>query len=750
MLQTHTEEPEAEADSIPIHTPAAGVIQTKLAINEPGDSYEQDADRMAEQVMSAPEPQLRRACPCGGGCPKCRTEQSGRAHESLQTKRVQAGDAGQTAAPPIVGELLRSPGQPLDAATRSFMEPRFGYDFSRVRVHTGAVAEESARDVNAHAYTVGHNVVFGAGRFAPETHAGRLLIAHELTHVVQQSGMDGIRVGESDKKRGQSNSLASPSFDPSSLKSGVALQRAPIRRPDIKPIPALAPLEVVAREVAELVLKNYSDKGIAAGPVLTAVRDTATGKIYIGLNSGIPPNITDVVAQAIAAQQGRIDRGEVIVLRTDPLAKGGHSEANAVDQAVNAREALLNRKVTEVDLRTFELHNIWLKGTDRKFTAAARCEHCARITRSVSVTSGVFFAEGGVSGEIKPLPGGRVRIPRVGPGGATGSIEGEITVADKPVKLPTPAPPATATPTKTTAKTGGQARTPAPEPESSTDVHGGSPIRKPTSRAGIDPATVAPAVNAVADLLSRIFGPYLFPEAEENYKKRLQELQNKLQPTIDVRINELLKMETTRIAELGSRGNELFITVKIAVWEQHSDVQGVPANLVNLLLEDMKLGTENINEKELSHSLGDAARCTEIGHCKSFQIYSIPVSSAIQKEAVRRLQGVGAFDLKQFNHLADSLKASSDRVRLSGVLNIYKLVKDNGLLHGPAIRQLIPVLRDEEETLRAAATVVLQSLDATEAIPFIRQALAETNDRGLKEIIQKSLDKLDRLQKGSK
>ena len=98
-------------------------------------------------------------------------------------------------APAIVHEVLRSPGQPLDAATRTFFEPRFGRDFSQVRVHAGAAAEQSARDVNAHAYTVGHNIVFGAGRFAPGTNEGRRLIAHELTHVMQQerSGVAAIQ-----------------------------------------------------------------------------------------------------------------------------------------------------------------------------------------------------------------------------------------------------------------------------------------------------------------------------------------------------------------------------------------------------------------------------------------------------------------------------------------------------------------------------------------------------------------------------
>ncbi len=138
-----------------------------------------------------PQPQLQRACPCGGGCPKCQTEQPGREHESLQRKRVQASDTGQIAAPPVVQEVLRSPGQPLDPATRAFMEPRFGHGFSRVRVHSGPAAEQSARDVNAHAYTMGHDIVLGAGRFASATNEGRRLLAHELTHVVQQGGVQG-------------------------------------------------------------------------------------------------------------------------------------------------------------------------------------------------------------------------------------------------------------------------------------------------------------------------------------------------------------------------------------------------------------------------------------------------------------------------------------------------------------------------------------------------------------------------------
>ncbi len=93
--------------------------------------------------------------------------------------------------PPVVHEVLHSLGQPLDAATRTFMELRLGHDFSRVRVHTDTKAAESARAVDAQAYTVGQDVVFGARLYAPETNAGRRLLAHELTHTVQQARVPG-------------------------------------------------------------------------------------------------------------------------------------------------------------------------------------------------------------------------------------------------------------------------------------------------------------------------------------------------------------------------------------------------------------------------------------------------------------------------------------------------------------------------------------------------------------------------------
>jgi hypothetical protein len=144
-------------------------LQTKLTVNEPGDRYEREADRVADQVMAAP------AHPGVSGTPQ-------------HIQRFSGQSPGQMgAAPASVGKVLASPGRPLEPALRQDMEQRFGYDFSTVRVHADAKAAASARAVNALGYTVGSSIIFDVGQYAPHTSAGQKLLAHELTHVVQQS-----------------------------------------------------------------------------------------------------------------------------------------------------------------------------------------------------------------------------------------------------------------------------------------------------------------------------------------------------------------------------------------------------------------------------------------------------------------------------------------------------------------------------------------------------------------------------------
>ena len=187
-LQRSSVEPRFGHDfsRVQVHDAAPTTIQTKLTIGQPNDRYEREADRVAEQVIRMQEPaavsfttpHIQRACP------ECEEKE-----ELLQTKEISGQNAETT--PDLESRIndIKGGGQPLSESERAFYEPRFGYDFSQVRVHTGTQAAEAAREVNARAFTMGRNLVFGGGQYAPGTTRGRRLLAHELTHVLQQSAV---------------------------------------------------------------------------------------------------------------------------------------------------------------------------------------------------------------------------------------------------------------------------------------------------------------------------------------------------------------------------------------------------------------------------------------------------------------------------------------------------------------------------------------------------------------------------------
>ncbi len=152
-------------------------LQRKLTIGASNDPLEREADRVADQVMAA------QASSAVSDTPLRIQRYAGQATEHVGS------------VPASVDSVLTGSGRPLEPALRQDMEQRFGHDFSQVRVHSGAAAERSAREVNAKAYTVGQDIVFGAGQLAPGTHGGRRLLAHELTHVVQQNQFSALKSG---------------------------------------------------------------------------------------------------------------------------------------------------------------------------------------------------------------------------------------------------------------------------------------------------------------------------------------------------------------------------------------------------------------------------------------------------------------------------------------------------------------------------------------------------------------------------
>jgi hypothetical protein len=241
LLQSQMENRHAGDSVLTITHAGLGGIQPKLEVSYPQDKYEQEADRVADQVMRMQKPgasaqalttdrnpatQVQRKCiGCEEEASRAGTEgdvegqataididmpipgvtleeessvpvstpNSGSwiqrmcAEGQKEIDLPAKGTPGQTVVNSSAVQDFPGGGRPLDASVRAFFEPRFGQAFDQVRVHTDVRATESARAVNALAYTRGRDIVFGAGQYAPETMAGRRLLAHELTHVMQQN-----------------------------------------------------------------------------------------------------------------------------------------------------------------------------------------------------------------------------------------------------------------------------------------------------------------------------------------------------------------------------------------------------------------------------------------------------------------------------------------------------------------------------------------------------------------------------------
>jgi len=164
-------------------------LQAKLTVGSVNDALEQEADAAADRVMSIAEPQISLAAPpmLSRKCQHCEEEEE---EEKGALQRKTSGDgAAAVQASPIVDAVLSSPGRPLDTAAQAFMGNRFAADFSGVRIHTDTRAAQSADEVGALAYTVGSDIVFGAGQFDPGSFTGRHLLAHELAHTLQQGDL---------------------------------------------------------------------------------------------------------------------------------------------------------------------------------------------------------------------------------------------------------------------------------------------------------------------------------------------------------------------------------------------------------------------------------------------------------------------------------------------------------------------------------------------------------------------------------
>jgi Zn-dependent peptidase ImmA (M78 family) len=185
-------------------------IQPKLTVGQPNDIYEQEADCVAERIMSMPEPvvkhqeneeeeeQIRTKKEAGEGISLVQRQTEKKSiiqrqeDEPEEEGQIQAkvGKSDSTKVNPAIESSinsLRDRGQPLTESLKNYFEPRFGYDFNRVKIHSGNLASETAKSINACAFTVGNDIVLNSDDYSLDTGNGKKLLAHELVHIIQQN-----------------------------------------------------------------------------------------------------------------------------------------------------------------------------------------------------------------------------------------------------------------------------------------------------------------------------------------------------------------------------------------------------------------------------------------------------------------------------------------------------------------------------------------------------------------------------------
>ena len=291
-------------------------VQPKLTIGSPGDPYEQEADQVSQRVMRMAEPGVQR---------KRVTR------EAIQTKQVAGkGDA----VSPGVESRIRSlrGGEPLPQAARAFFEPRFGYDFSAVRVHTGATADDLNRTLSAHAFATGQNIVFRQGEYTPDSHAGKELLAHELTHVIQQ----GVAVQSSVARCSaalepdDSDAIRSARDDAGSkIESAVPSVQADLAIEPPNPTADAAPL--TDAQVQEAIRYNTLKMRAADAALIGTLRTV------LGIPAD-PPSIDEDFVNAVArwqasnnlTQDGKLGPGTAAPLFKELKAEGLGAESTAL------------------------------------------------------------------------------------------------------------------------------------------------------------------------------------------------------------------------------------------------------------------------------------------------------------------------------------------------------------------------------------------------------------------------------------
>ncbi len=300
---------------------------------------------------------LQRKCACGqhtiagDECEECRQKREG------MMQRAAVSSAPVNTVPPLVLDVLNSSGQLLDAGTREFMEPRFGHDFSQVRVHTDTKAVESAQAVNALAYTVGRDVVFGTGQYTPGTSEGSKLLAHELTHVVQQNfGKSGLPTtleitnpGDAAENEAQATAnvvMQGQVYTPKLNETTEIARQAPDAGVSTSPPDAAIPSATAKCDLPTPEICSSYEEWLNTFPKSTGTADK-------NITSNMPKDLGDLIGGKLGASGNKPDCADVaFLLRHYYLKAKGQSLSFKVGPTAKTAETFkLGKGVTDKEMR---------------------------------------------------------------------------------------------------------------------------------------------------------------------------------------------------------------------------------------------------------------------------------------------------------------------------------------------------------------------------------------------------------------
>ena len=563
------------------------LLQTTLRVGAANDRYEQEADRVAAQVLRMPERTLQRQCAgCAGGepCDECEDEQV------PVIRRVANASGGGFTVPDAVVSGLGA-GTRLDPESRTFFERRFGHDFGGVAVHTSPAADRSARAVEARAFTVGRDIAFGAGEYAPATLEGRRLLAHELAHVVQQAG----GAGQGDP----SGSASAPSLTPSPVRLARNGRPFRIRQSDMHHL-----RDTMVR------LFDSLDPDTRAG-----IARNRTVVVGLVTDPDGDPTLVYTVNNNWTNRQLEEAAHRLGIARwtATPRTEG----RGAVGAPGDAEQIMMEA----ADANDFRVRGMAV--------SRGMCDDCAVATRT---------AEGGrirvVEVPIRatsttPRPAGPTPLTthppgESGPGGPT-----RLT-APRPGEPPGPGPVRITAPPRGESPRGGPVRITAPRTGDVPRV--GAPARVGTSRGIGGPvrlgtlprlalggaAAAAGIVLAIVDLLIQLIViPWLERiqrELEEDYRQRLErELQRYYETHLQRDVERLAWCGRERVRELENAGRTAYVNVSLRLffYDDRPSLLGAPSgepeSILDFAFHRMEVSTVDVSDSAAVRSATEFA-----------------------------------------------------------------------------------------------------------------------------------------------